>query len=302
MVPTATNKKFVVYIHTSPSGKRYIGITSKRPQTRWGVDGRCYAANDHFWKAIRKYGWDNFKHEIVAQGLSISEACKMEQELIDKYDTMNPKCGYNHTTGGNIYFFDDVTKAKMSDHAWCRGLTKATDVRLAAIAEHAKNRIISDATKQKLSQSRKMQYDNGYSPIWINNGIVETTIQKGESLPDNFVLGRLNKLSIYVYRGIESKKIMPKDLPIYLADGWQRGRPLSVSSAIKKSIQKMHWEYADQIFNTATELALYLNTHGYPDIVDSTITSLYLKGFDKSKKYASLQGKITKVLHEDKVN
>lgn len=33
--------KWCVYIHTSPSGKKYIGITSQNPQKRW-QNGKGY--------------------------------------------------------------------------------------------------------------------------------------------------------------------------------------------------------------------------------------------------------------------
>ena len=58
------NKKFCVYKHVSPSHKVYIGITSRKPKKRW-VNGEGYSNNDYFTKAIKKYGWDNFKHEIL---------------------------------------------------------------------------------------------------------------------------------------------------------------------------------------------------------------------------------------------
>lgn len=35
---------FIVYKHTSPSGKCYVGITSQAPECRWGNDGCKYLA------------------------------------------------------------------------------------------------------------------------------------------------------------------------------------------------------------------------------------------------------------------
>ena len=58
------NKKtYTVYCHTSPSGKRYVGITCKSLNSRW-QNGKGYLYNKHFYSAIQKYGWENFKHEI----------------------------------------------------------------------------------------------------------------------------------------------------------------------------------------------------------------------------------------------
>ena len=37
-----TIKKYVVYSHTSPSGKYYIGITCQNTEERWGPHGHKY--------------------------------------------------------------------------------------------------------------------------------------------------------------------------------------------------------------------------------------------------------------------
>ena len=95
------NGNFSVYKHTSPNGKIYIGITSKNPLKRW-KNGNGYKGNRHFWRAIVKYGWNNFKHEILFSGLTKNEACEKEIELIAKYKSNNQKYGYNHTIGGEI--------------------------------------------------------------------------------------------------------------------------------------------------------------------------------------------------------
>lgn len=94
------NMNYVVYKHTSPSGKVYIGITCKKPEHRWN-DGKGYSYNAHFWNAIQKYGWDNFEHEILFSGLPIEEAKQKEIELIAKYDSTNKSKGYNMTPGGD---------------------------------------------------------------------------------------------------------------------------------------------------------------------------------------------------------
>lgn len=92
-------REYSVYKHTSPSGKVYIGITSLRPEYRWN-HGIGYQKNQYFYRAIQKYGWDNFQHEILFDGLAKEEACNKEIELIALYDSTNPACGYNVSTGG----------------------------------------------------------------------------------------------------------------------------------------------------------------------------------------------------------
>ena len=90
---------YTVYKHTSPSGKVYIGVTSLRPEERWG-GGAGYVKNNHFNRAIKKYGWENIKHEILFDDLSKEDAFKIEIELIKEYRSSEREFGYNLGTGG----------------------------------------------------------------------------------------------------------------------------------------------------------------------------------------------------------
>jgi hypothetical protein len=88
-----------VYKHTSPDGKVYVGITKADPAHRFN-NGNGYKQNALFYADIQKYGWDAFKHEILATGLTVEEACHLEIELIREYDSTNPEKGYNMQDGG----------------------------------------------------------------------------------------------------------------------------------------------------------------------------------------------------------
>lgn len=91
---------YCVYKHTAPNEKVYIGITSQKPEKRW-ENGNGYKRNILFFKAIKKYGWDAFKHEILAEGLDKTAAEEMEIRLIKELKANNPKYGYNIENGGN---------------------------------------------------------------------------------------------------------------------------------------------------------------------------------------------------------
>lgn len=90
---------YSVYKHTTPSGKVYIGITSKPVEKRW-LNGRGYRRNEHFWNAIQKYGWDNIEHTVLASGLSKEEASEVEKMYISLFRSHEIKHGYNLTEGG----------------------------------------------------------------------------------------------------------------------------------------------------------------------------------------------------------
>lgn len=91
---------FTVYMHVNKANqKKYIGITSQKPEHRWGPDGNNYTAQ-YFANAIKKYGWDNFDHYILCEDLTEEEAKQMEISLIEEHNTFNPESGYNRTLGG----------------------------------------------------------------------------------------------------------------------------------------------------------------------------------------------------------
>ena len=85
---------YIVYIHTNNiNNKKYIGITSRNPNVRWGINGKGYSLQPKFFNAIQKYGWDNFNHEIIAKNLTKQEALDLETYYIDLYNTIEN--GYN---------------------------------------------------------------------------------------------------------------------------------------------------------------------------------------------------------------
>ena len=108
---------WIVYKHTSPSGKIYIGITSKTVSERAGRHGKLYDKCPAFWKAIQKYGWENFSHEILAENLSEEEANELEKKYIELFKANDPMVGYNICSGGKGkagYELSSETRAKMS--------------------------------------------------------------------------------------------------------------------------------------------------------------------------------------------
>ena len=91
---------YTVYVHITPSNKRYIGITGTSIQKRFGKNGAGYKTSKYFWRAIQKYGWDNIQHIILFENLTKEDACKKEQELIAQYKSNNSQFGYNCSAGG----------------------------------------------------------------------------------------------------------------------------------------------------------------------------------------------------------
>lgn len=160
---------YSVYKHTAPNGKIYIGITSMKPENRWN-NGRGYNKQPYFMSAIVKYGWGNFKHEIIYSGLTKEEAEQREKELISKYKSNNKNYGYNIENGGNsIGKMAEGTKLKISKRLkgvpkesppWLgKHHTEETRKKLREIRVGEKNpmygKTMSVETKLKMSESHK---------------------------------------------------------------------------------------------------------------------------------------------------
>lgn len=137
-----SNGYWKVYVHINKTnGKRYVGITSQKPEYRWN-GGKSYHNNIYFTSAINKYGWDGFDHVVVFDHLTEEEAKSKEQELIAVWNTMDRKFGYNITAGG-----EGTTGFVPSDEL--RALW-------SKIRTGSKR---SEETKQKLTEAGKRTYD-----------------------------------------------------------------------------------------------------------------------------------------------
>lgn len=159
-------KDYIVYMHISPSGKRYIGITSTKPKRRW-MNGNGYKNNQYFIYAIEKYGWDNFKHIIVARGLTKEEACWLEIELIKVWDTTNRGKGYNISLGGDTGVHLEGENNPMYGKDWRE---RKSEEELKEIKEkqikntpkgenhHMYGKHLSEETKRKMSEAHKGKF------------------------------------------------------------------------------------------------------------------------------------------------
>lgn len=144
---------YTVYIHIFPNNKRYIGCTKLKLSDRWR-NGKGYKNNKEFLEAVNNFGWDNVKHEIVAENLEYESACILESELIKKYNTTNLEYGFNKSnykgTGGVPVF-----KGK-----------RHTEETKNKISLSNKNKRLSDEHKNKISIIKKQQTQGKDNPFF----------------------------------------------------------------------------------------------------------------------------------------
>lgn len=113
MRESTKNKKFVVYIHRNlMNGKVYVGQTCDLSE-RWRCNGKNYISSVKFYNAIKKYGWNNFSHEVIYDNLNQEAADVLEKELIKKYDSI--RNGYNLKEGGARGLLSEESLRKMGD-------------------------------------------------------------------------------------------------------------------------------------------------------------------------------------------
>ena len=106
------NRKYVVYKHTNLiNGKVYIGQSCDYLD-RWRCGGKNYFQCIKFYNAIKKYGWDNFSHEVIYADLSKEEADDKEKSMIIKYNSIED--GYNLKSGGSRGDLSPDSLCKMS--------------------------------------------------------------------------------------------------------------------------------------------------------------------------------------------
>lgn len=146
-------RKYCVYCHTAPDGRRYIGVTCRKPEKRWNY-GRGYKENSYFTRAIEKYGWNSFTHEILCEGLTRKGASDLERRFIAYYETTDRAKGFNLELGGlnGDKELSEETKRKIGDAH--RG--KYTEAQWAAtIARRGKGHTHTEEAKKKIGDAHR---------------------------------------------------------------------------------------------------------------------------------------------------
>ena len=96
-------KKYIVYLHRNKiNNKCYVGQTCQKPEARWGLHGNNYKDQQYFYRAIQKYGWNNFEHIILETNISSDKIDERECYWAGYYHALAPE-GYCLQVGKNNY-------------------------------------------------------------------------------------------------------------------------------------------------------------------------------------------------------
>lgn len=190
---------YTVYKYTSPSNKVYIGLTSGTQNKRARSKGYGYKRCTAFWRAIEKYGWDNFTYEILAQDLTEEDAKQLEKYYIKLYDSTNPEKGYNISAGGtgfSIYDYDFIKQ--LWDEG--KGVTEIINELQCDrwVVQNALNQYNVSVSERRMRGRDTTEYDKLLQDVlklW-NEGKSVGEIQKILNINDNTVTHALDKLQI----------------------------------------------------------------------------------------------------------
>ena len=175
--------KGYIYKHTSPSGKSYIGQTYQKIDTRWR-GGKGYKACTLLNRAVEKYGWENFSHEIIDEinFVDIKVLNQLEEKYIIELNTLSPN-GYNLKTFGDNKLVSKETRDRNREATLIQFEIKGhpmqgkkhteeakKNMSLASMGQIAWNKgkaVWSDEEKKRISETTQKQFAEKGHP-WDN--------------------------------------------------------------------------------------------------------------------------------------
>ena len=102
----------IIYSYKNKTnGKRYIGQTINPQQRKSAHISDSTHIDTKFYRAVRKYGWDNFEYEILAESEDRNELDKLEVDFIKSFNSIEN--GYNIRSGGEHPTMGEETKKKL---------------------------------------------------------------------------------------------------------------------------------------------------------------------------------------------
>ena len=166
LIKASTIKIGVIYKYTSPSGKIYIGQTINEKSRKSQHKHDSVKLDTYFGKAIRKYGFENLKYEVIIKFKPTINREKLKRvlDLLEKryiklYKSDSHEFGYNLNVGGegNLgYEHTEEARKKISVNQKKRMENEEyrNTVIKNLIGDPDRDRTWSEESKQKMSKSQ----------------------------------------------------------------------------------------------------------------------------------------------------
>ena len=175
----------LIYMATSPSGKSYIGQTTKTLQER--IKSHVKSAKQDspyaFHNAIRKYGIENISFTILEDGILDTDLNEREKYYIQKYKTYEE--GYNLTIGGDgVRRIIDNDILKLWEQGYnLREIARQLETRPNTICNHVKDLLpkteIQKRRYESVSKKKSLSLEEQHSiyELW-KQGYSMTELEK----------------------------------------------------------------------------------------------------------------------------
>lgn len=159
-----------IYKYTSPNNQSYIGQTVNSLAYRAVnlISGTGYKKCTVFWKAIQKYGWNNFKATILEE-VPLEELNQKEIYYISKFNTLVPN-GYNVNIGGEggkrreVYVYSAQNGCFLEHYSSLSEASNITGVPITTISV-----ILSDNDKKNRKSAHNLVFLDYYTPKYDIN-------------------------------------------------------------------------------------------------------------------------------------
>lgn len=150
-----------IYKYTNRiNGKIYIGRTCQTLSLRARREGKGYKECPHFYRAIQKYGWENFEGIILEDNLTDEEATQRETYYINDLNSNDPEIGYNLTDSSQNY--SGSTRRKMGQFRKGKKLSKEHKEK---ISQGNKGKVLSEETRKRISENHA-DVSGENNPMW----------------------------------------------------------------------------------------------------------------------------------------
>lgn len=154
----------IVYKYTCPEGKIYIGQTINEKDRKRLHKCLTINENNSFKIAIKKFGFDNLKYEVLFRSkwtVEITELKSKIQELekhyIKEFQSSNPLYGYNCTLGGDLDCIRTVGLSEIS----LKKMSKAQDSKKKKVGKYSLDNILLETYESIESASSSITTSSG---------------------------------------------------------------------------------------------------------------------------------------------
>jgi hypothetical protein len=248
---------YVYQITNLINGKIYVG---KHKSSKHPFDNEYYGSGKQITAAIKKYGKEKFKKEVLhyctsLEEMAIKEAEIVTEDFVKRTDTYNMHKGglggwdhYNGTAAKKQSSSRGGKKAGKSPknpfynkefqekYSWTRELE-----RMRMLGEKANSVESIEKKKETFKKIKHSQGENNsqYGRIWISNIVTKEVkrVSINDVIPEGWVRGKKGHLpkKLWVNNGIKEHYILTSKEDEYIVNGFTRGR-LKTSMPLKRIV------------------------------------------------------------------